>query len=363
MTPIRSAVLTCLLIGLAAGCANGVTDPPQGSPDQLLVVVHQPGPEPPYLRTSDIYRIHADGSGAVNLTRSPGVYGGLDLSPDGATLAFHHDRVGNRTDIWLMATNGTNLRRITTDGLNYGPRWSPDGSRIAFLRVYGEDQAIVVIPANGGPPLDLSSAAIEADEPCGGTERRLQMVGWTPDGRVLFSNYICGFGYRHYVVNADGSQPFESDLDFMTTWFSPDGSTIALDDEEAGNRPQLMGLDGSNLRYLTSQPGDLRLLSRKATTQYQADFTPWSPNGNELVIEDHSSGTAMRAAIRVDGSNLRALTPWPADFNGWSPDGTRLAFSRYTGPSSVYIVNADGTGLFDLTENVGDASSAIWLPN
>lgn len=364
MTPIRATALTCLLVGLAAACDSGVTDPPSDSQERLLVLMHQPGSEPAYLRISDIYRIDADGSNAINLTNRPARYAGLDLSPDGRTLAFDSDRAGNGNHIWLMSPDGSNLRRIVEDGVNYGPRWSPDGSRIAFLRNVGGEQSVAVVSASGGTPVDVSSAAIAADEPCTGSEpRRLQLIGWAPDGRVLFSNYICGFGYRHYIVSADGSQHLESDMDFMTTWWSPDGSRIALNDKDAPNHPMIMSADGSDVRSLTSQPGDVRLISRSGITQYLADYNPWSPSGNELVVESWAGGTPTLAAIRVDGSNPRSLTPWPAEFNGWSADGSRLAVTRNGGSWAVYTVNADGSGLFNLTENFGDASNAIWLPD
>ena len=376
MAPIRGPsnrplhFVASILLGLvAAGCDGGVTGPSGQPQDQLLVLVHQPGQMPPYLRVSDIYRINADGTGAVNLTSSPAVYGGLDLSPDGSTIAFTSNPGSGGRHVWLMSTDGTGRRRITTDGFgsNRTPRWSADGTRIAYTHsAPGGPATVFVVPAGGGTTIDVSSEAIAADAPCSDDQKRLQLIGWTADDRVLFSNYICGVGHRHYIVNGDGSNPSAWDLDPFTSYWSPDGSSIALTSNGAVPRLMIMAADGSNLRELTDHPGDLRLPSRTTITQYRTDYDPWSPGGSELVFEERSDGlpTFVLNAIGVNGSGLRPLTDLVGEFNGWSPDGDRIAFSSMvSGTWNVYVVNADGTGLINITESAGEATNAIWLPH
>lgn len=63
-------------------------------------------------------------------------------SPDGSSILFHSDRTGN-FDIWIMSSDGTHLRRLTTGrGHDVVPRWSPDGSQIVF---YSDRQGNVCI--------------------------------------------------------------------------------------------------------------------------------------------------------------------------------------------------------------------------
>src|SRR5262249_4608315 len=61
------------------------------------------------------------------ITRGAHVYRQLDVSPDGESLAFATD---NR--IFVMGADGNNQRQLTDSRSSRGPRWSPDGSVIAF---------------------------------------------------------------------------------------------------------------------------------------------------------------------------------------------------------------------------------------
>ena len=70
--------------------------------------------------------------------------------PDGTKIAFASAAAGN-LDIWLMNADGSSKQRLTTSALeDIEPAWSPDGSKIAFSRVLGDDQKdIFIMDANG----------------------------------------------------------------------------------------------------------------------------------------------------------------------------------------------------------------------
>jgi TolB protein len=60
----------------------------------------------------------------------------LAWSPDGSTLAFNASTPDGSPQIYVMDADGSSVRKLTGSGLGAaGPRWSPDGSRIAFLTV------------------------------------------------------------------------------------------------------------------------------------------------------------------------------------------------------------------------------------
>ena len=87
------------------------------------------------------------------------------VSPDGTTIAF----VVN-SDIWLMNTDGSNARALTTGKLSLTyPTWSPDGKWIACL---GPAFDIFFLPTAGGTIVMSSTAApnLKSDEAIGGFE-------------------------------------------------------------------------------------------------------------------------------------------------------------------------------------------------
>ncbi len=80
-------------------------------------------------------------------------------------------------DIWTVSANGGIARKLTThSGMEGGPKFSPDGSKIAFTSDYDGNQDVFVIPAVGGEPLRVTY------HPDPDT-----IVDWYPDGKsILF---------------------------------------------------------------------------------------------------------------------------------------------------------------------------------
>jgi TolB protein len=87
----------------------------------------------------DIWTVHSDGSGATNLTKGKFRNNAFpDLTADGSEIVFRSTRDGNK-QIYLMNSDGTNVRRITTDPANAVdtmPSISPNGDMIAFSSNY-----------------------------------------------------------------------------------------------------------------------------------------------------------------------------------------------------------------------------------
>ena len=70
-------------------------------------------------------------------------------SPDGRHIAFVYDPVGD-PEIYVMGSDGSNLRRLTTDGDS--PSWSPDGRHIAFASSRDGNREIYVMDSDGNNP-------------------------------------------------------------------------------------------------------------------------------------------------------------------------------------------------------------------
>ncbi|MEZ4960949.1 MAG: FG-GAP-like repeat-containing protein [Saprospiraceae bacterium] len=95
-----------------------------------------------------------------------------------------------------------------------------------------------------------------------------------------------------------------------------------------------------------------------------------SPDGHHLVFTLDESGNQDIYTARADGSEMRKITNLKG-YNvhpRWSPDGTKILFNCFPftaeEPHDAYIVNADGTGLTNLTNGrLHDAQANDWAPD
>jgi TolB protein len=86
----------------------------------------------------------------------------------------------------------------------------------------------------------------------------------------------------------------------------------------------------------------------------------WSPDGSRIVYESYIEESLY--VIRADGSDQRLLerdAHWPV----WSPDGDWIVFySDRDGDAEIFLINPDGSGLRQLTDNSIDDYSPGWSP-
>ena len=135
----------------------------------------------------DIYKIASDGSGKeINLTNSPGLDDGPELSPDGKWIYFNSVRSG-QMQIWRMTPDGKNQERVTQDHAfnDWFPHFSPDGKWIVIIS-YGLDIAptdhpyykhcyLRIMPADGSAPPKVIAYVY-------GGQGTINVPSWSPDG-------------------------------------------------------------------------------------------------------------------------------------------------------------------------------------
>ena len=114
--------------------------------------------------------INADGTNLQNLTNHPAYDWGPAWSPDGTKIAFASDRDGN-VEIYVMNADGTNPRNLTNHPADDGellwsrPAWSPDGMKIAFTSMRDGNAEIYVMAADGTNPRNLTHHPAQDDMP------------------------------------------------------------------------------------------------------------------------------------------------------------------------------------------------------
>jgi dipeptidyl aminopeptidase/acylaminoacyl peptidase len=211
------------------------------------------------------------------------------------------------SNIYVMRSDGTEIRRLTMEGRDLSPEWSPDGTRIAFIRSGGEfpPNDLYVMDADGGNLRQLTH-----------TDQFQYGPSWSPDGS--------------WLVVTRGGVTVSYDL-----W--------------------LVRSDGLDERLLTSGP--------------RMDLGPlWSPDGKVILFSawpsiNDSSGTAL-FTIRADGTGLRELAPYDQDRAlAWSPDGQHILLVRRD--TILVVMAGDGS---DPREVYGCSGScriqdAAWSPD
>ena len=163
---------------------------------------------------------------------------------------------------------------------------------------------------------------------------------WSPDGQRMAFDGPNGI----YVVNIDGSDLIHVTDDGGDPSWSPDGTRIVY---SGASGISILGIDGTGFTQLSTTSG--------------SDWSPaWSPDGTRIAFASDQGFTVNLYVINVDGTGLLQLTDdtrLANYFPSWSPDGKQIAFQAYdtsTRLSEIYIVNADGTGLKLLASQAGE---------
>lgn len=224
-------------------------------------------------------------------------------SPDGSQIAFIQSSTTstNIQDIWVMSAGGTNRRALTTDGgYKKSPVWSRDGQWIYYSTLYATAENPVgiyrVSVSNPQSPALVLS-----------TGRSITLNDFSPDGKqMLFIQGETSFISYLWIADANGSNPHR------------------LTNSEKGET------DGR-----------------------------WSADGNKIVYSlNLSSGfteSFQICSVQPDGSGFTELTPYVDGISDlapvWSPDGSQIAFlsDRQDNQSDLWKIDADGSNPVLLT--------------
>jgi Tol biopolymer transport system component len=235
----------------------------------------------------------------------------------------------------------------------WGQRWSPDGSRLAFLagrwspNSDDDTVALYVSDADGSHIRKLTGCPeVYA---CGVAFR--SGLAWSPDGRSI----ALASGHLYVVDVADGARRRlpAGELVLAPAW-SPDGSVIAV---ARGGQVRTVPADAG--------PGDTSTVRTLVDGLRDVSSLDWSPDGTRLVVSAadglHVVDATGRNTVQVV-SQKRGEGPGAAT---WSPDGSRIVyFSTPKVPdgftAELRLVNPD-TGR-DEALWVAPCCTSTWYP-
>jgi TolB protein len=275
----------------------------------------------------ELYVMNADGSNAVNLTKTADVdelY--PKASPDGSRICFVADEGKGESkvrNLYVMNADGGGRKKIADNGRE--PCWSGDSKSIAYLPGEFDKFTYSDFASKGLRIHDLATG--QARDHPNREIHHLYTLNWSPDGKWFVATVHGGMGFKHGILALDGDGPgvFDLKLSGCRPDLSPDGKRIIW-----GHGDYAVGL--AEMDWSSSPPKAVNVRnivqSKDPIETYHAD---WSPDGKYVSF---SLGPKMK------GKNLKGLLP---EFPGVEAPGWNTCVADVSQKDRWVALTLDGT--------------------
>jgi|GEM_PF-4360066 len=284
------------------------------------------------------------------------------------TLAFFSAKELGQGNLYIMDEEGGNVKRIGRSGSrpDHYPNWSPDGQYLTFSSYRKSGWRIWIMKADG-------------------TEARRIL-----NGRLGISTYEFDPSF-----SADGSRIFfASNGDLYSvkrdgTGFHQITNTPNIFEYSPYQSPdsnKLLFVSRGQIYVMTLATGEKNNLTQNKDI---IEYAPiWAPDGKQILYYSNLSGSFELYLMDADGSDKKFVLnekemkemgftqvafvdAWDNDWGAikqykasFSADGQKIAFSRdLNGSREIFVVNRDGTGIQQLTNNQFHDGFPMWKPN
>jgi dipeptidyl aminopeptidase/acylaminoacyl peptidase len=315
---------------LTTALAGGIPRGYSVSHDGLLVEHDASGS---FANNAVVIESMAKGVDTVRLP--PGRYATPRFSRDGKRIAMAvgvSDRAS--PDIYTLDLAAGAFTRITFDGVNTNPAWSPDGRTLAYVKSTQDSTHdgvrdafdVFVKPAdNSGPERRITSIV----------SAQIGLQQWIDDTHVLFSARVGTGAYDVFVASTDGnSKPvayMQTPRNETEPRLSPDGTLLAYVADETGRNELWMG-------NFPAPRGKWNL------SNGPAHAPRWTPDGKAILFWRGTIGTDSLFRVRIDRTPAivihapELVTTLAKDgLSNWDlqPDGRRFVASVKLGDAAT----------------------------
>jgi eukaryotic-like serine/threonine-protein kinase len=275
----------------------------------------------------------------------------ISASPDERQISYITEQ-NKQWHVWVSSLNGDapkNLLGSTTEIRNTA--WHPDNQRVFYSALVDSTFQIFVVGVSGNPPKQLSFADLDCF-----------VLDVSSDGaKILYGTAKEESDVWMVNLNDFSESVIASEID-SELWAAPapDGRTLAyqsIRNLSQGNK--LFSGSAILIKTLDTNESPVQLVAK-------GSMPVWSPDGKTIAFVQVAGEKYQLEAIRATGGEQKhlatelvspenTLLPYnrtqTSDFS-WSPDGSKIAYlSERNGLSNIFLVNADGSGDVQLTNN------------